>query len=495
MIRSILLGILNLLLFSKILTAQSMPIYDIVLAGGRVIDPDSKLDAIRHVGINNGRIEMISITPLQGKEVVDVSGLVVSPGFIDMHIHGRTNTEQEYQVHDGVTTGLELEWGVEYPSKWYAFRQGKALINYGASVNWGFDRFRALTRFNGKLDSISMLAVRGEMQLENLFNFIRPSYSVSLNQEETAKAINFMREDLTEGAVGIGLPIGYIPAASADELYQVYKLSGETGATIFTHVRDMGMLSIQEAIADAALTGAPLHIVHINSMSLSQIGLAITMVQDAQRKGFDITTEMYPYTAASTLLQSAIFNEGWREKLGMDYSDLQWVATGERLTKNTFDKYRAKGGTVIMHMMKPEWIRAGIATKGTIIASDGMPNAPKAHPRTAGTFTRVLGKYVREEKALTLDDAIAKMTILPAKRLEGISPMMHYKGRIQIGADADMTIFDLATVMDRSTFEEGLKFSEGIIHVLVNGKFVIRKGVTVPNVFPGQPIYGKYKRN
>jgi hypothetical protein len=474
--------------------AQPKPVYDLVLAGGRVIDPETKLDAVRNLGISNGHIAMVSTDPLQGKETVNVSGLVVAPGFIDLHVHGRTNREQEYQAHDGVTTALELEWGIEYPSKWYATRQGKAIINFGASVNWGFNRFRALPQFSGTVDSISMMAGRGELQLENLFNFIRPSYSISLDPEQTGRMLSFLRSDLNEGAIGIGLPIGYVTAAKADELYQVYKFSGETGATIFTHVREPGMLSIQEAIADAVLTGAPLHIVHINSMSLAQIPLAISMIQQAQRKGFDITTEMYPYTAASTLLQSALFNEGWRERLSMDYSDLQWVATGERLTKETFQKYRASGGAVIMHMMKPEWISSGIATEGTMIASDGMPYAPRAHPRTAGTFSRVLGKYVREDKALSLPEAIAKMTLLPAKRLEGIAPMMRFKGRVQVGSDADITVFDPATVADKATFEKGLKFSEGITHVLVNGIFVVRKGETVPNSFPGQAVYGKYKR-
>ena len=144
--------------------------------------------------------------------------------------------------------------------------------------------------------------------------------------------------------------------------------------------------------------------------------------------------------------------------------------------------------------MKPEWIKTGIAFPNTIIASDGMPYAPLAHPRTAGTFARVLGKYVREEKVIDLSTAIEKITLLPAKRLGGIASMMRFKGRIQIGADADITIFDPDKIIDKSTFEKGLEFSEGIEFVLVNGAFVVKEGNTVENVFPGQPIYGKYKK-
>lgn len=472
--------------------AQS-PVYDLVLTGGRVIDPETGLDAVRNVGISGGRVMMISEAALQGKETVDAKGLVVAPGFIDLHVHGRTNKEQEYQAHDGVTTALELEWGIEYPGNWYATRVGKALINFGASANWGFDRFRSLPQFKAQADSVARISAGSAMSLESMFNLIRPSYGVSLNADQASETLTYLQGDLDEGAIGIGLPIGYIPRAKADELYNVYRFSGRTGATIFTHTREPNILSIQEAIANAVLTGAPLHIVHVNSMALGQVGAALAMIQDAQRKGYDITTEMYPYTAASTTIQSALFTEGWQDRLGMDYHDIQWQATGERLTKDNFDKYRKEGGVVIMHMMKSEWIKEGIASPITMIASDGMPYAPLAHPRTAGTFSRVLGKYVREENALTLSQALAKMTLMPARRLESVAPSMRFKGRIQVGMDADITIFDPATVSDKATFEKGLAFSEGITHVIVNGRFVIRSGKTVPNSMPGQPIYGKFK--
>jgi dihydroorotase len=170
------------------------------------------------------------------------------------------------------------------------------------------------------------------------------------------------------------------------------------------------------------------------------------------------------------------------------------VATGERLTKETFEAYRKSGGVVILHVMKPEWIKTGIAAPGVIIASDGMPYAPLAHPRTAGTFSRVLGKYVREDKVIDLNTAIEKMTLLPAKRLEDIAPVMRYKGRIQVGADADITIFNPDTIIDKATFEKGLAFSHGIEYVIVNGVIALRNGKTVDNIFPGQPVYGKYKK-
>ena len=179
-----------------------------------------------------------------------------------------------------------------------------------------------------------------------------------------------------------------------------------------------------EALSNAMLTGAPLHIVHLNSMALGNIELALKMLEDAGAGGYQITSEVYPYTAASTALESAMFDQGWQQRLGISYGDLQWVATGERLTKETFETYRKEGGIVIIHMMQPEWIQTGLSAEGIAVASDGMMYAPLAHPRTAGTFTRILGKYVREEKTLDLMTALKKMTLIPALILEDIAPAM-----------------------------------------------------------------------
>ena len=473
---------------------QSTIVYDVVLKGGRVIDPETKLDAIRNVGILNTRIAQISSEPLQGKEIINVTGLVVAPGFIDLHVHGRSNVEQEYQLHDGVTTALELEWGIENLKEWYATRQSKALINYGASVCWPYERFKTIDKYKAVVSKLIETSIKGESSIENRNNAILPAASEHLTSEELNKTIDNIKSSLGEGGIGIGVPIGYLPKTNPKEMYNVFQLAGELEALVFTHVRNPDIISIQEVIADAVLTNAPLHIVHINSMSLGNIDFALNMVQTAVQRGFDISTELYPYTAASTMLQSAMFDEGWQERLGISYGDLQWEATGERLTKETFETYRKKGGVVIIHMMKPEWIKTGIAAPGVMIASDGMAYAKLAHPRTAGTFSRVLGKYVREDKVVDLMTAIEKMTLLPAKRLEGISPMMRFKGRIQVGADADITIFNPDTIIDKATFEKGLEFSAGIEYVMVNGSFVLRNGKTVLGVFAGQPVYGKFKK-
>ncbi len=375
--------------FAQIQKAQSTIQYDIVLTGGRVIDPETKLDAIRNVGIINNRIAQISIEPLKGKQEINASGLVVAPGFIDLHVHGRTNKEQEYQLHDGLTTALELEWGIENLKEWYATRQSKALINYGASVCWPYERFKAIDKYKDGVSKLYQKSIKGESTIEDLTNGVLPAKDEILASNQIDQTLNNIKTSLDDGGIGIGAPIGYLPKTNPNELYRVFQLAGEMNALVFIHVRNPDIISIQEVIADAVLTHAPLHIVHINSMSLGNIQLSIDMVTAAKNKGFDITTEFYPYTAGSTTLHSAMFADGWQERLGISYGDLQWVATGERLTKETFEAYRKTGGVVILHAMKPEWIKTGIAAPGVIIASDGMPYAKLAHPRTAGTFSRL----------------------------------------------------------------------------------------------------------
>ncbi len=481
-------------LFSLVGYSQSTIVYDIVLEGGRVIDPETKLDATRNVGIMGNRIAQISAEPLKGKELINVKGLVVAPGFIDPHVHGISNVEQEYQLYDGVTTALELELGVPHLKEWYTSRQSTAMINYGASANWGFARMLALENYSTEALELKQAATDGSMSGNVIMSTMGGSYSKTLEQTQTPKMLATIKNELAAGGIGIGVFIGYIPGATAEEIFRVYQLAGEMQTTIFTHVREPNLTAVQQAISDAVLTNAPLHLVHINSMTLGQIKLGIEMVQAARNRGFDITTEIYPYTAASTGIYTNMFSDGWQQRLGIDYKDLQWVASGERLTKETFEKLRNTKGNVIIHMMKPEWINAGIVQEGVMIGSDGATYAPLAHPRTAGTFARVLGKYVREDKVLDLPTAIEKMTFLTAKMLEKSAPMMRFKGRIQVGADADITIFNPETIIDKATFEEGLKFSEGVEYVLVNGMLVLKQGKKVEGVFPGQAIYGKYKK-
>ena len=392
-------------------TAQPPAGYDVVIAGGRVMDPDSGLDAVRHVGIRDGRIAAISERPLTGRTVLQAAGLVVAPGFIDLHAHGQTNRENEYQAHDGVTTALELEVGVPDVGSFLKNRENK--------VDSELRRDILARCYAGNVASrvcCGSQRMGGSTLRWNEIGY-KGRYKALTDPEEYTRLAARMERGLREGGLGLGVAHQYYPAASREEIFRVFQMAERWKVTIFTHVRTMNVDAMQEVIANAAATGVALHIVHVNSMSLGALPLVLDLIESARKRGLDITTEAYPYTAASTFLESTMFDEGWQERLGISYGDLQWVATGERLTRETFDEYRRKGGVVIMHLMKPEWIQRAMAAPFVMVASDGMPYAPGAHPRSAGTFSRVLGFYVREQKVLTLMQALAKMTIMPARRL------------------------------------------------------------------------------
>jgi dihydroorotase len=244
---------------------------------------------------------------------------------------------------------------------------------------------------------------------------------------------------------------------------------------------------VKEALAAARATGGPLHVVHVTSVGLALTPRVLSEIRDARALGLDVTTESYPYTAGSTLLESAVFDPGWEARLGIGYGDLQWAATGERLTEETFARYRKQGGVVIVHSIPEQIVRAAVADPLVMIASDGMPiTGPRVHPRGQGTFARVLGRYVREQKVLDLMTALRKMTMMPAERLQARAPMFRNKGRLKIGADADVTIFDPSRVLDAATYEEPLRRSEGVKFVLVNGVTVVRNGEVVQGVLPGR---------
>jgi len=319
------------------------------------------------------------------------------------------------------------------------------------------------------------------------------AYKVA-TEDELSELSSMLAQGLDEGALGLGFGLTYTPGASRVEILRMFDLAASRGVPIYIHVRGEnsgGTLgAFQEVISNAASTGVSAHIVHMNSSSGELARVTLGMIRGARERGLDVTTEAYPYTAGSTLIQSALF-DSWQDLTDEDYQQLQWPPTGERLTTETFTQYRKQGGWVIIHGRNEETNEWITAQTDVIVASDGIPYLyGPAHPRGAGTFSRVLGHYVREREALSLMDALTKMTLLPAERLEGAAPTMKKKGRVQVGADADLAIFDPDTILDQSTFIKGDTPSLGMIHVLVGGTAVLRDGQLVEGVAPGRAVLG-----
>lgn len=438
--------------------------YDLVVRGGRVIDPESGLDGVRDVGILDGRVAAISEEPLEGDRVIDATGLVVAPGFVDLHRHGQSAEGYRLQVHDGVTTGLELEIGTDDVAAWYAERRRGQLVNYGVSIGHIGSRARAM----GDPDHGTGGA----------------STRRAASAAEVAETERLLRVGLAQGAIGIGFGTAYTPGASMAEVQRMFGVAAQRGVTAFIHMRG-GLAGLDSTLAAARAVGASLHVVHANSSGGTAIVPFLAMIEEAQRAGQDVTTEAYPYGASQTSIESALYDD-WQTWTDDRFERFQWVRTGERLTRESFARYRAQGGSVIIHGRTDEMTRTAVVSPITMVASDGGIG----HPRGAGTFARILGRYVRDQGDLDLTDALARMTILPARRLEPFVPAMAAKGRIRVGADADITIFDPDRVIDRATYTQSSLTSEGFVYVIVNGVPVIDGGKLVDGVAPGRAITG-----
>ncbi len=458
--------------------------FDIVLKGGRVIDPETGLDAVRDVGIHGDTIVRVSAEPLRGKRVLDVRGLVVAPGFIELHQHDFLPGTDRVLALDGLTTALELEVGVPDVGRFIAAHRGKSLVHFGASASYYIARLQA---WDQPVAASKMGAEAAVVPQSG------PATNDAATHGQLERVLARLRSEVGAGALGIGVGLEYSPGTTRHELIEVFRLAKLLGVPIFVHARSSGLLepgtgiaSVEELIGASAITGASVHVHHVNSTCMRDALECIAMMAGARERGLDVTTEAYPYTVAMTEINSAYFNPGWREKLGIDYGDLEIPETGERLTQEKFEQLHASSGGqfILIHLNPQSLVDSIMVEPSVIVASDGI----SLHPRGAGTRARVLSRYVREQKSLSLMDAIRKMTLMPAQRLEQLTPEARRIGRIQEGARADVAVFDLATVQDRATFRTPAAPSVGMRYVLVAGTPVVDGGKIVEGVAPGQPL-------
>lgn len=498
---------LMLLVFSGATFAQD---FDTVINNGRVIDPETGLDAIRNVGVRDGSIAAISEFPLTGAEMIDAKGLVVAPGWIDMHAHGMEIGALRMQAMQGVTSVLELESGLLPVGDWYASEAKKPHpINYGIAAAWLYARIQVMT---GEKAIANLDWFRAAMANHDWQNSIA-------TPEQQDEIIALVEQGIKEGAVGIGVNAGYAPGNGQKEYFAVAELAAKYDVPTFTHVRYASVAepqssfeAVKELVGNAALTGAHMHLCHINSVSMRDIDSTLPLVVNAMNAGVRVSVGAYPYGAAGTAVGAEMFRgDGWQARMGdSKYSDFE--QNGKRLDEETFKDLQANApGTVITwHFLDAEnpadlaKLDASVTNPHVLIESDAipwtidgitydgdawpLPDGAFAHPRSNGSFAKVLRSWVRERGVLSLSEAVRKMSLLPAQVLGASVPQMRKKGRIQVGMDADIVVFDLDKVADKGTFTEPNQAAVGFNYVMVNGVLVVENGKLITDAAPGEPI-------
>jgi hypothetical protein len=491
---------------------------DVVLRGGRVIDPETGLDDVRDVAITGQQISEVGEGLLPAPVDLDVSGQVVTAGFIDLHSHTNEIPGLRLRVLDGVTTAFELEAGAVPVD--HAYRHAGA---EGRPVNYGFATSWALAR----LEAVAGIEVTNN--LDFLGNVASPAFQQAASPAQLRAIVDRLAADLSDGAIGIGLLLGYSPGTDPGEYLRVAALAADAGVATYTHARDLIeqvpdtlIDGAEEIVRAAAQTGARMHYCHINSTSLRHIDRVLDVVGRAQAAGSRITTEAYPYGSGMTGIGAAFLAPDRLHERSLTPPDLTYAPTGEQVpSAERLRELRAANpaGLAIIRLLDENdpadraVLMRSLTFADAVVASDAMPLTwpgtvpdPMAwplppgavtHPRTVGTYARALrmlasdaesGGPVGERGPLGLTETLRRSSLLPAQLLEDHVPAMRRKGRLQAGCDADIVIFDPAAIADRATYADTTLTSVGITHVLVNGTFVVRDAELVTTALPGQPV-------
>lgn len=457
--------------------AQLSQVYDVVISNGRVINPEHGLDKEgMNIGITGNTIGVVTSQPLQGERVIDATGLVVAPGFIDNLSYDPNPLGVWNKIADGVTTNIAMHGGTTTHSSWYAhYERDRPPVNFGASYFY--------------------------TQARNQFKLGR--YDAA-KPEHTAEMLKQAEEALNNGSLGLSFSFEYVPGITVEEVMPFMELAHEYNVPVYFHGRYSSMEggagtnidTMKEILDYGRKSGAAVHIDHINSTGGTfSMPESLKMIDDALAEGIDVTACIYPYNYWGTYLNSARFDEGWQERFRISYNDLQIAGTSERLTEESFRRYQKEGKLAVAYAIPEEDVVLSFQHPVVMIGSDAiLEPGHNNHPRASGTFARSIGKYVREDRAVGLSEMIAKLSLMPAQRLEKQVPALQKKGRLAAGMDADIVIFDYDTIIDRSTVEQPELPSAGIEYVLVEGELALENGEVNRSTRLGKPIRSEFVR-
>ena len=437
----------------------------LLITNGVYPDDEKKQMVKANIGIEGGKIAYIGAETPEAETVIDADGKVVSPGFIDIHMH-----EEDF-VHEGkqfIIANMMLEMGVTTAVGGNCGVQKQPLSVFKSVLN----------ELGGSPVNYIILAGYNHFRTEmGIGRYEHPS------QEQMDALQAIMKRELAEGAYGISFGIEYDPGITYDEMLWAVRASDDPHLLVSAHYRDEtkkdDLFPVEEMIRFSQDIPQKFQISHLSSCSATgSMKEALDCINAAMEKDPTLDYDTYPYNAFSTEIGSAVFEDGCLEGWGKDYKDILLTDDPYKnvyCDEEIFRKARAEYPNMlaVAFVMNEDEIRAAIVNPNGMVASDAILNNGSGHPRAAGTFPRVLGKYVREEKALPLIDALRKMTLEPAKRLE-----LDHKGRIQLGCDADITIFDPDTIIDKADFTQLCK-PEGIDYVLIGGEIALKDGERV----------------
>jgi N-acyl-D-aspartate/D-glutamate deacylase len=489
---------------------------DTLLVGGTVIDPETGLHGVRNVGIINGVIAYVGRVQPPAKRLLNVSGFVVAPGFIDIHSHAQSTLGNRFQSLDGVTTALELEAGTLDVAERCAHEAERGRpINFGYSASWALARMKVMDGLTGPDLDENVLLYFEAQQAHQGWHSIATSKQID-------EITDLLDEQMANGAIGIGTLLGYSPESGRIEYFRMAVAAAKAGLPVFTHIRSMylddpdsNIEATLELVSASAGSAAHMHMCHVNSTGGRNADTIIQIMDTARAQGNHVSFEYYPYTASSTGIGAAFFHPDKMPRTGRKPTSIFHIPKGRRV-RDTDDLRRLReadpGALCICDYLDPHddhdvaKLLHAMTTPGVAAASDAMPVVSMqdpsrkseafqwpadpdvfTHPRSVGCFSKVLRWGYRELGIYSLDEAIARCSTIPAKILEQEVPAFKRKGRIQAGADADIVIFDPDSVSDRATFEK-LEQSFGYEYVFVNGETVVHQSEPVLSALPGRAI-------